>query len=185
VWLIAGIAGLLVAVFALQQVAQRGTQEASTKVQQREALIEQKQAEEESVAAAAAKAPSERISVKEREDLGPDWSKETPTDTVEGTDVPGDFPEDVPVYTGDVVSSSTSSQSWTLTIYTKDSPQKVLGYYVEELGAAGWEKKADMVTPGGGLYEGRNAGRSVTIVITKGGGKGKKANSVKIVVDKP
>jgi len=72
-----------------------------------------------------------------------------------GTELPEDFPSDVPVYEdAELLASSTltegEAQNYYLSLQTTDSFEDVVAWYKDEMESAGWELEADSVTTSGG-----------------------------------
>ncbi len=68
--------------------------------------------------------------------------------------IPDDFPKDVPVYPGGRVTAGLSGHGPTgagasVTLITGDSPEKVLAWYGQMLGADGWKTMLEVPATGG------------------------------------
>jgi hypothetical protein len=83
----------------------------------------------------------------------------------EGTDLPEDWPSDMPVYDGTITGSSSFStpegDSMTVTIETGDSVDDVLAFYQAELQSDGWTEDFVADSSDGGE-------RAVSLVVSKG-----------------
>jgi hypothetical protein len=82
----------------------------------------------------------------------------------EGSDLPEDWPSDMPVYDGTITGSSSFStpegMSMTVTIETSDSADDVLAFYNAELQSEGWTEDFSADTSEGGE-------RAVSLVVSK------------------
>lgn len=94
----------------------------------------------------------------------------------EGATLPDGFPEEVPVYDGDITTSLKTTDAYTVGIDTSDSPSEVFDWYKDALSTEGWTIKQEIKTDTGANIGAENA--DWTLVISAGGGDGEKTTLV-------
>lgn len=100
----------------------------------------------------------------------------------EGAQIPDDFPDDVPVYEGNILGAMSGDGAWTLQIETDDDPKTVLDFYAKELEAKGWAKETTVNTGDGGMYSAKKDDRTTAVVAAASGGQDEEMTSVTVSV---
>lgn len=69
-----------------------------------------------------------------------------------GGELPEGFPEDVPVYEGEIVNTIKADKGYSVIVATTDDVQTITDWYKAELEKEGWEIKTEMTVEGGGVF---------------------------------
>lgn len=83
-------------------------------------------------------------------------------------ELPDGFPEDVPVYEGEIVSSLMTEGNYTVAIETKDDATTVWDWYGTELESAGWTQTSEFKVDDGGMRSAEKG--DMTLQVTVGAG---------------
>lgn len=88
-------------------------------------------------------------------------------------ELPDDFPDDVLVYEGEIVNSTSSEGMFTVSVETPDAQADVYAWHESRLTDEGWAKKSAIALQGGGgMLAATKADRVVQYTIGEGSGGG-------------
>jgi hypothetical protein len=99
-----------------------------------------------------------------------------------GAKLASDFPSDIPVYAGTVLTSGRAMDKgvtvYSAAISSTDSFDTVVTYYKTALTAQGWKIVADSTVSGAHMYAGEKDDRVLSVMVMSDGGKDGKTNIV-------
>ena len=93
-----------------------------------------------------------------------------------GTKLPDDFPSNIPLYKGTIITSTSATESgkkmYAVSLQTSDAFDKVLGYYKNELSSGGWKiiQEAN-VAAGYTMYAAENGTEQLSVMVQNADGK--------------
>jgi len=83
----------------------------------------------------------------------------------QGGELPEGFPEDAPVYDGDITTSLVTEDSFTIGIETDDEWTKVWDWYTAELESEGWTTTSELKVEDSGMLSGEKDDRLIQITV--------------------
>lgn len=83
-------------------------------------------------------------------------------------ELPDGFPEDVPVYEGDIVSSLMTEGNYTVAIESKDDAATIWDWYGTELESAGWTRTSEFKVDDGGMISAEKGDMAIQITVGAG-----------------
>jgi len=90
----------------------------------------------------------------------------------QGGELPEGFPEDAPVYDGDITTSLVTEDSFTIGIETDDEWTEVWDWYLAELDSEGWTSTSELKLEDSGMLSGEKDDRLIQITVGPGSGDG-------------
>jgi len=84
-----------------------------------------------------------------------------------GTELPANFPKDVPVYKGAEIlqTSSHAGTDFSIAFQTRDAVDKVADFYKNEMESEGWESEQALTMPNRAILAYKKGNRMVTLMI--------------------
>ncbi len=99
-----------------------------------------------------------------------------------GAKIVSDFPSDIPVYAGDVLTSGRATDKgvtvYSVAISSTDAFDTIVKYYKSALAAQGWKISADTTVSGSHIYTGEKDDRILSVMIMADGQDNGKTNIV-------